>query len=183
MTARHPFLSCSLTLSNNSRTICSGVGTVAPAACSSHCATTTACMLHEMGAEHACAAVQVVRDLGTADVDARLEELLIDGILYAFQEQVSDDANVMLNGFGTVVNSLKMRATPYLPQICGTIKWRLNNKSAKIRQQAADLIARIAIVMKVCSTLGCRQAHCYSVAVLCRHCIHVCMIQALKCMA
>ena len=33
--------------------------------------------------------VQVVRDLGTADVDARLEELLIDGILYAFQEQVT----------------------------------------------------------------------------------------------
>ena len=33
-------------------------------------------------------AAQVVRDLGTADVDARLEELLIDGILYAFQEQV-----------------------------------------------------------------------------------------------
>lgn len=138
---------------------------------------------------------KVVRDLGTADIDARLEELLIDGILYAFQEQVgalafqvtlytdvvkiifsidscgallllltlltksermlvvqvSDDANVMLNGFGTVVNSLKMRAKPYLPQICGTIKWRLNNKNAKIRQQAADLIARIAVVMKVCS--------------------------------
>ncbi len=55
----------------------------------------------------------------------------------------------MLNGFGTVVNSLKMRAKPYLPQICGTIKWRLNNKNAKIRQQAADLIARIAMVMKV----------------------------------
>lgn len=67
--------------------------------------------------------------------------------------QVSDDANVMLNGFGTVVNSLKMRAKPYLPQICGTIKWRLNNKSAKIRQQAADLIARIAVVMKVCSLI------------------------------
>ncbi len=67
--------------------------------------------------------------------------------------QVSDDANVMLNGFGTVVNSLKMRAKPYLPQICGTIKWRLNNKSAKIRQQAADLIARIAVVMKVCCCL------------------------------
>jgi hypothetical protein len=32
---------------------------------------------------------KVVRDLGTADIDARLEELLIDGILYAFQEQVS----------------------------------------------------------------------------------------------
>jgi len=34
--------------------------------------------------------------------------------------------------------------------VCGTIKWRLNNKSAKIRQQAADLIARIAPVMKAC---------------------------------
>jgi len=39
---------------------------------------------------------------------------------------------------------------PYLPQICGTIKWRLNNKAAKTRQQAADLIARIAVVMKTC---------------------------------
>ena len=71
----------------------------------------------------------MVQELGTADIDARLEELLIDGILYAFQEQVSDDANVMLNGFGTVVNSLKGRSKPYLPQICGTIKWRLNNKA------------------------------------------------------
>ena len=31
---------------------------------------------------------KVVGELGTADIDARLEELLIDGILYAFQEQV-----------------------------------------------------------------------------------------------
>lgn len=30
---------------------------------------------------------RVVRALGTADIDARLEELLIDGILYAYQEQ------------------------------------------------------------------------------------------------
>lgn len=56
----------------------------------------------------------------------------------------------MLNGFGTVINSLHRRAKPYLPQICGTIKWRLNNKAAKIRQQAADLIARIASTMKEC---------------------------------
>ncbi|CAL4974856.1 unnamed protein product [Urochloa decumbens] len=93
---------------------------------------------------------KVVANLGVSDVDARLEELLIDGILYAFQEQTSDDANVMLNGFGVVVNALGKRVKPYLPQICGTIKWRLNNKSAKVRQQAADLISRIAIVMKHC---------------------------------
>uniref|UniRef100_A0A7C9EUK9 TOG domain-containing protein n=1 Tax=Opuntia streptacantha TaxID=393608 RepID=A0A7C9EUK9_OPUST len=93
---------------------------------------------------------KVVTNLGASDIDARLEELLIDGILYAFQEQTSDDANVMLNGFGAVVNALGQRVKPYLPQICGTIKWRLNNKSAKVRQQAADLISRIAVVMKQC---------------------------------
>ena len=32
---------------------------------------------------------KVIQDLGAADIDARLEELLIDGILYAFQEQVN----------------------------------------------------------------------------------------------
>lgn len=56
----------------------------------------------------------------------------------------------MLNGFGTVVNALGKRVKPYLPQICGTILWRLNNKSAKVRQQAADLISRIAQVMMTC---------------------------------
>ena len=56
----------------------------------------------------------------------------------------------MLNGFGTIVNALGKRVKPYLPQICGTILWRLNNKSAKVRQQAADLISKIAFVMKTC---------------------------------
>ncbi|KAK9938797.1 hypothetical protein M0R45_015517 [Rubus argutus] len=93
---------------------------------------------------------KVVINLGASDIHARLEELLIDGILYAFQEQTSDDANVMHNGFGAVVNSLGQRAKPYLAQICGIIKWRLNNKSAKVRQQAADLISSIAVVMKLC---------------------------------
>eukprot|EP00899_Mesostigma_viride_P016403 jgi/Mesvir1/24764/Mv22020-RA.1 len=94
---------------------------------------------------------KIVSNLGTSDIDARLEELLIDGILYAFQEQAGEETYVMLNGFGTVVNSLKGRVKPYLPQIAGTIKWRLNNKSAKVRQQAADLIARIAVVMQTCN--------------------------------
>ncbi|KAH7522061.1 hypothetical protein FEM48_Zijuj07G0097800 [Ziziphus jujuba var. spinosa] len=95
---------------------------------------------------------QSVINLGASDIDSLLEELLIDGILYAFQEQSCDDEaiNVMLNGFGAVVNSLGQRVKPYIPQICGTIKWRLNNKSAKVRQQAADLIPRIAVVMKQC---------------------------------
>ena len=92
---------------------------------------------------------KIMGNLGAADIDARLEEQLIDGILYAFQEQTTEDV-VMLNGFGTIVNALSKRVKPYLPQICGTILWRLNNKSAKVRQQAADLISRIAAVMKTC---------------------------------
>ena len=91
---------------------------------------------------------KVLSALGAADVDARLEELLVDGILYAFQEQLGDDgAAVMLNGFGTVVNALGRRAKPYLSQICGTIKWRLNNKSASVRQQVCGLCFLVVLFL------------------------------------
>jgi splicing factor 3B subunit 1 len=39
----------------------------------------------------------------------------------------------------------------FLLLLSGIIKWRLNNKLARVRQQAADLIARIAIVLKTCN--------------------------------
>ena len=104
---------------------------------------------------------RVLDNLGASAIDERLEERLIDGILYAFQEQAVDASNtgtnsfgkesqVMLDGFGTVVNALGERCKPYLKQIAGTIKWRLNNKAATVRMQAADLIGRIALVMKAC---------------------------------
>ena len=90
---------------------------------------------------------KVISAMGAADINERLEERLVDGILHAFQEQSVEDI-VLLNGFGTVVNALGTRCKPYLPQIVSTILWRLNNKSATVRQQAADLISRIAVVMK-----------------------------------
>ena len=43
-----------------------------------------------------------------------------------------------------------IRVKPYLTQIVSTILWRLNNKSAKVRQQAADLTSRLALVIKQC---------------------------------
>ncbi|KAM0712429.1 hypothetical protein Q7P37_011525 [Cladosporium fusiforme] len=92
---------------------------------------------------------KVISAMGAADINERLEERLVDGILHAFQEQSVEDI-VLLNGFGTVVNALGTRCKPYLPQIVSTILWRLNNKSATVRQQAADLISRIAVVMKQC---------------------------------
>lgn len=135
--------------------------------------------------------LQVVTNLGAADIDPRLEERLLDGMLYAFQEQVrergsacmltppsvrpvssvcapplpplhlstptlvaaaqvNEETSVMLNGFGVVINALGLRCKPYLQQIAFTIKFRLNNKNAKVRMQAADLIGRIAVVMKQC---------------------------------
>jgi len=93
---------------------------------------------------------KIVQNLGASDIDARLEEQLIDGLVFAFHEQVNDDTPVILNGFGTVVNALGERVKPYLPQIGHTIKWRMNNKNARVRMQAADLISRIAVVMKAC---------------------------------
>ncbi|KAK8205579.1 U2 snRNP component prp10 [Zalaria obscura] len=92
---------------------------------------------------------KTIATLGAADIGERLEERLVDGILFAFQEQSVEDI-IMLNGFGTIVNALDTRCKIYLPQICSTILWRLNNKSATVRQQAADLISRIAVVMKHC---------------------------------
>ena len=93
---------------------------------------------------------RVLTAQGAADIDARLEEVLVDGMLFAFQEATETDTTVVLKGFGTVVTSLGPRAAPYLPQIVGTIKWRLNNKSAKVRQQAADLVARVAPTLAAC---------------------------------
>ena len=96
---------------------------------------------------------KVIASQGVADIDPALEVQLIDGLLYAFQEQQSEDAataSQLMTSFGVIVNALGVRCKVYLPQIAGIIKWRLNNKTARVRQQAADLIARIAVVMQQC---------------------------------
>ncbi|OII71016.1 HEAT repeat family protein [Cryptosporidium andersoni] len=84
------------------------------------------------------------------DIDNRLQELLIDGILYAFQEHTDDDSTIIIDSFGSILSSLGTAAKPYLPQISCIIRWRLNTPSAKVRQMAADLIARIVGIMKQC---------------------------------
>jgi len=100
---------------------------------------------------------KVFENLGAADIDERLEERLIDGILSAFQEQAvattnlgSREGQIMLDVFGTVVQALGERCHQYLKQIAGTIKWRLNNKASSVRMQVADLISRTSIAMKKC---------------------------------
>ena len=92
---------------------------------------------------------KVIASLGAADIGERLEERLVDGILIAFNEQSTEDI-VILNGVGTVLNALGARCKPYINAIVTHILNRLNHKSATVRQQAADLISRIAMVMKQC---------------------------------
>jgi splicing factor 3B subunit 1 len=88
----------------------------------------------------------VVARLGAADIDGRLEEHLMDGLLFAFQEQATEENSaVVLQAFASVADALgPVRLRPYLTQISSMVLWRLGNRSAKIRQLAADLIARLA---------------------------------------
>ncbi|KAK6997399.1 U2 snRNP component prp10 [Favolaschia claudopus] len=91
----------------------------------------------------------VVAALGVSGVNERTEVRLVDGVLYAFQEQTTDNC-ILLDGFGVIVNALGVRSKPYLTQIISTILWRLNNKSTKVRQQAADLTLRLVVAIKLC---------------------------------
>ena len=96
----------------------------------------------------------IVAAQGLLDLEERAEERLVDGVLFAFQEQSEGGGapanDVHLRCFASVAVALGRRTRPYLPQICGTIKWRLNNHSAAVRMQAADLVARVAPVMRTC---------------------------------
>ena len=48
---------------------------------------------------------KVFASLGASDINERLEVQLVDGIIYSFQEQTTED-QVMLDGFGIVVHAL-----------------------------------------------------------------------------
>lgn len=95
---------------------------------------------------------KVTEKLGLSDVDGGLEARLIDGLLFAFQAHGnSNESGGVLRALAIVVENLGIRAKPYLEQIIGIVKWRLNNKSATVREHAADLISRIAAVMRTCN--------------------------------
>ena len=100
--------------------------------------------------------VEKVSDqLGLSDVDSLLEGRLIDGLLFAFRQQGnSNDSGAVLKALSVVIEKLGMRAKQHLEQIIAIVKFRLNNKSAKVREHAADLISKIAHVMKQCDEEG-----------------------------
>lgn len=108
---------------------------------------------------------RVITDLGVDDVDNRLEERLLDGILYAFHEQGTGasssatrreqrEAEVVLEGFSTAMRALGPRARPYMSQVASSVKHRLNMASPDARMQAADLCERVAPVMRATGEIG-----------------------------
>ncbi|GLH04291.1 Splicing factor 3B subunit 1 [Gryllus bimaculatus] len=108
---------------------------------------------------------KIMGNLGAADIDSRLEEQLIDGILYAFQEQTTEDV-VMLNGFGTIVNQLEeypevlgsilgalkaivnvigmTKMTPPIKDLLPRLTPILKNRHEKVQENCIDLVGRIA---------------------------------------
>jgi len=84
-------------------------------------------------------------------LDSQLELQLVDGVLYAFQEQTIQQ-NVYLQGLETIANALTTRLKPHMDSIISTILYRLKNKTPEIRQQSCDLITVLAPVIKQCYT-------------------------------
>ncbi|KAG7714754.1 hypothetical protein KL949_004590 [Ogataea haglerorum] len=94
-------------------------------------------------------ASKVVTSLGSFDLDDRTVQRLLDGLLFTFQRQTTDD-RVVLNGFGSILVSLGVRVKPHIMNIMSALLYRLKNKTPEVRQQAADLIARSSVVLKIC---------------------------------
>ncbi|EGV60638.1 ARM repeat-containing protein [Yamadazyma tenuis ATCC 10573] len=82
--------------------------------------------------------------------DQKFEEQLVDGVLYAFQEQTTFN-KVYLNGLATVCNALGMRLRPHINSILSTVLYQIKNKSPDVRKQASLLIGAIAPVVKLCT--------------------------------
>ncbi|KAG5422088.1 prp10 [Candida metapsilosis] len=80
----------------------------------------------------------------------RQVESLVDGVLFAFQEQTVQ-SQIYLQAFGTVAKALGVKMKPHINSIISSVLYRMKNKSPEVRQQSSDLVAAIAPVIKVCS--------------------------------
>jgi splicing factor 3B subunit 1 len=88
-------------------------------------------------------------------VNESIEMQMVDGALYAFQEQKMRstkryDGTLMLSAVEKIISTLGQRAKPYLPQLNRIITWRLRSEDMNVRMQAADLISVIAPVIGEC---------------------------------
>lgn len=104
----------------------------------------------KMGLE---ASEKVLTALGCFDLDDKTVNRLLDGLLYCFQHQHLENKqtnSIILNAFGNILNNLGIRVKPHIMPIVSAILYRLKNKDAEVREQAADLISKIVDVLRVC---------------------------------
>lgn len=80
----------------------------------------------------------------------RLSDTLLDGVLYAFQEQRHTHP-AYLASVASVCKALNNRIRPHLTLILSTVLFRMKNKDPEVRLQAADLVAAIAQILNDCS--------------------------------
>lgn len=79
-----------------------------------------------------------------------LETRLVDGILYAFQEQTRE-SKVYLQVFASAARALGTRLRPHISPVISSALFRLKNQAPETRQQSADLITILAPAIKQCS--------------------------------
>ncbi|RLV96229.1 U2 snRNP component prp10 [Spathaspora sp. JA1] len=83
-------------------------------------------------------------------LDSQSELQLIDGIVYAFQEQTIHH-KIYLDAFESLSKALNTRLKPHLNSIISLILYRMKNNVTEIRQQSTDLLTILAPVIKQCS--------------------------------
>lgn len=94
--------------------------------------------------------VQSMKTCGVSEIELSFDERLVDAASFAFHQQSTDDSNFMLERFASVVSLLELRAKPFLPAIVTSIAVRIKTKTPRIRQQAADLITQLAVILAQC---------------------------------
>jgi splicing factor 3B subunit 1 len=94
--------------------------------------------------------VRILQTCGVAEIEPAFDEKIIDAMMFAFHQQMTEDNNFMLEKFAQTVTALGLRSKPHLPGIITNVFVRIKTKSPKIRQQAADLITHLASILGLC---------------------------------
>lgn len=84
---------------------------------------------------------------------SRLEESLVDGMLFTFQEQQDEDPRAevsILGSISSLFSALGRRMSPYWTSIGSMILWRLSNKDPRCRRLSCDLLSKIIPSLNVC---------------------------------
>lgn len=84
------------------------------------------------------------------EFETKFDAVLVDAVLYALQEQ-TEPHPVYLLAISTVCKALGLRLEPHVSVILSTVLYRLKNNEPSVRQQSADLVSGVALVLSECA--------------------------------